>query len=283
MFFALFPLSGGFSYSCHGNVTYYDECNRMCSCTGGKIRPCKRVRHDFGSMNKEERIRFMKAFKHIASKEPFKTEYQRLVFKYNKFFHCVNKPKFFLPWHRAFLLYLENLLRQVDCSITLPYLDWTKKSGNLWDALYRMDVLSKNESAGSERVMNRHKKQTCLRRHFHGIPPDSETVKALLSFPLHNFAEFELILRVIFHHSVLCHGIGGHIFSNEAALEFVLLTAFVDKLWGRWQSSSNLHRDTGFPGVSNKLPGFYQRYVGEVQRLEKQPGCVKIIYSKSTE
>ncbi|MFI9547069.1 tyrosinase family protein [Streptomyces sp. NPDC052016] len=32
----------------------------------------------------------------------------------------------FLPWHRRFLLDLENALRRVDSLVTLPYWDWTK-------------------------------------------------------------------------------------------------------------------------------------------------------------
>ena len=33
--------------------------------------------------------------------------------------------KLFLPWHRAFLLYLENDLQVIDSTVTLPYWDWT--------------------------------------------------------------------------------------------------------------------------------------------------------------
>ena len=32
----------------------------------------------------------------------------------------------FLPWHRRFLLDLENALRRVDESVTVPYWDWTR-------------------------------------------------------------------------------------------------------------------------------------------------------------
>ncbi|BFO21634.1 hypothetical protein SHKM778_80220 [Streptomyces sp. KM77-8] len=32
----------------------------------------------------------------------------------------------FLPWHRRFLLDLEEALRRVDSEVTLPYWDWTR-------------------------------------------------------------------------------------------------------------------------------------------------------------
>ena len=30
----------------------------------------------------------------------------------------------FLPWHRWFLLQVENALQEQDCRVTIPYLDW---------------------------------------------------------------------------------------------------------------------------------------------------------------
>jgi tyrosinase len=36
----------------------------------------------------------------------------------------------FLPWHRAFLLQIENDLRKIDASITIPYWNWTEDSAD---------------------------------------------------------------------------------------------------------------------------------------------------------
>ena len=43
-------------------------------------------------------------------------------------FGTIHATAWFLPWHRWFALEMENLLRQVDCRITLPWWDWTKKT-----------------------------------------------------------------------------------------------------------------------------------------------------------
>ena len=273
-----FVLSGGFPTTCDGNGTRYDECERRCSCIEGKLQQCERVRKDFRTMGKRDRIRFVKALKLVTTKEPFKSEYNGLVSNYKHLFHCVNERKFFLPWHRAFLLYLENLLRQVDCRITIPYLDWSNAAYTLSDnvAAHGQRVLPKSFRKGVWKI----NKNFCLKKPIHGHTPDAKTLEVVLDFPWQKFSDFERILRVIFHHSISCDNIGGHICSQEAAKtpEFILLTAYVDKLWSRWQNLSNFHRDTGFPRVSDKLPGFYSRYVGEMQRLDKQPGCVRILY-----
>ena len=49
---------------------------------------------------------------------------------------------------------------------------------------------------------------------------------------------------------------------------------------GEWENSSDYHPDTGFPRVCYEIPGFVRRYVGEVQRLDGQPGCVKLVNTK---
>lgn len=38
----------------------------------------------------------------------------------------------FLPWHRWYLLQMENLFRRIDCRVTVPYWDWSLFSGTPW-------------------------------------------------------------------------------------------------------------------------------------------------------
>lgn len=254
-------------------------------------------------MKNDERRRFIKVLKIVATKEPFKSQFYKLVSKYNNFFHCLKKGSVFLPWHRVYLLKLENLLRQVDCRVTLPYWDWTRSSGNPWKVNDPVSIWSnisyglggdgKGPSncvgtgpfrKGKWNITLNDNKTTCLKRHFHGNPPNAQTVESVLSLPWQKFSVFEDNLRNVFYHSVACDNIGGHVCSREAAQtpEFILITCFVDKLWGQWQNISDFHRDTGFPVVSTNLPGFYLTYVGDVLRLDKQPGCVNVIYDKAT-
>lgn len=274
----------------------------MCSCISGQQKQCKRVRKDFRSMSKQDRIRFIKVLKMAATKEPFRSQYHDLVSTYKKFYHCVRKRIVFLPWHRAFLLRLENLLTQIDCRVTLPYWDWSQTSSDPWDVHGPISVWSKASYGlggdgtgpnncvitgpfreGLWNITSDGDETTCLKRRFHGNLPDEQKIQTALSLSWKKFSEFEKTLRATFHHSVTCDNIGGHVCSQEAAKtpEFILITSFIDRLWGKWQNISNFHRDTGYPVVSNNLPGFYLSYVGDVLRLDKQPGCVKIIYDKT--
>ena len=301
-FTSLYITPGGYSAGCRGNRTYYDECERMCSCVRSRTKQCKRVRKDFLSMKKEDRTRFVKVLKIAATKEPFRSQYLDLASMYKNFFHRVSKRISFLPWHRAFLLRLENLLLQIDCRISLPYWDWSRTSGNPWEldnpdsiwnkAQYGLGgngtepnncVTSGPFREGDWSITMDGDKTTCLRRHFHGTLPDPQKIQTVLSLPWEKFSDFEKMLRLTFHHSVACDNVGGHVCSSEAAQtpEFILITSFVDKLWGRWQNISDFHRDTGYPIVGNNLPGFDLSYVGDVLRLDRQPNCVRIIYDKA--
>lgn len=293
---------GGYPTSCGGSKTFYDECERMCSCVRGRPKQCKRVRKDFRSMKKEDRIRFIKVLKIAATREPFRSQYLDLASTYKKFFHRIRKRIIFLPWHRAYLLRLENLLSQIDCRVTLPYWDWSRTSGNPWEVDDPVSIWNKDHYGlggngtepnncvttgpfreGQWDITIDEDKTTCLRRHFHGNLPNARKIQTALSLPWEKFSDFEKILRATFHYSVACDNIGGDVCSEEAAQtpEFILITSFVDKLWGQWQNISDLHRDTGYPIVSNNLPGFYLRYVGDMLRLDKQPDCVNIIYDKA--
>ncbi|MER7226164.1 tyrosinase family protein [Streptomyces rubradiris] len=59
----------------------------------------------------------------------------------------------FLPWHRQYLLELENALREVDDSVALPYWDWTydqSPDSPLWSP----DFMGGNGRPGDRMVMD---------------------------------------------------------------------------------------------------------------------------------
>jgi len=162
----------------------------------------------------------------------------------------IHQKKHFLTWHRWFLLELENLLRKVDCHVTLPYWDWSAVSGDPWSN--EPDDLWYNGNTGfggdGEPTMNYcvsdgpfcdsegwkpvpSSYSGCERRRFRGIPPDTVAILELLETDPANFTDFELALRVYFHDSIHCL-VGGTMCSLDSAASpvFFLHHCFVDKV-----------------------------------------------------
>ena len=111
-----------------------DECDRHCTCKNGKLVDCFRVRKEFTSMKSKERRRYLRAYKTLTTKSPYKETYERFIFMHYKYF-CwgIHSGDLFLPWHRWFLSIMEDLLRQIDCGVTIPYWDWSHVSRDPWN------------------------------------------------------------------------------------------------------------------------------------------------------
>lgn len=88
------------------------------------------VRKDVSRLTASERRRFVNALLEIKRRG----EYDEFVRTHIQFFvpdgerglRAAHMGPSFLPWHRRFLLDLEEALRRVDPSVTVPYWDWTK-------------------------------------------------------------------------------------------------------------------------------------------------------------
>ncbi|KAJ7379023.1 hypothetical protein OS493_018817 [Desmophyllum pertusum] len=115
---------------CSGANAQYDECERKCMCYNGELLLCHRIRKEFTAMNFEERQRFVQTIRTAATNPIYRDEYRKISKVHSrmptKLLH--HMPQIFLPWHRWYLLEFENLLRQIDCRVTIPYWDWSKDS-----------------------------------------------------------------------------------------------------------------------------------------------------------
>lgn len=155
----------------------------------------------------------------------------------------------FLTWHRWFILQYEDLLRQIDCNITVPYWDWSVVSGRPWGTLQKDMWYSGNSGFGGNGIQPTGCVQSgvfrqgawtlvpsagpskCLRRFFNGHPPDSIAITQLLKMQPKDFNSFELGLRVNFHDVVHCL-IDGTMcsFDSAASPEFFMHHGFIDKV-----------------------------------------------------
>ncbi|MFJ6663536.1 tyrosinase family protein [Streptomyces sp. NPDC091383] len=88
------------------------------------------VRKNAGALTSAERKRFVDALLEIKRRG----QYDEFVRTHIAYFAADGETQLraahmapsFLPWHRRFLLDLENALRRVDSAVTLPYWDWTR-------------------------------------------------------------------------------------------------------------------------------------------------------------
>ena len=253
-FSKLSHLIGSKSFCCSGSsckyyATVYDACGRKCTCKGGKLTDCKRVRKNFLDMTELERCRYIRAVKKASTVQPFKSAYDQLISIHQQLFS--NEILYFLPWHRWYILEYENILRQVDCRVTVPYWDWSLDSANaftsdVWNSdLCKYTGLGGNgnplcvttgpfATPGWQLTPSAH--NACLRRNFIGMMPDCTVVQGVLSATVSNFDYFLYALIAMLHDNVHFY-IGGTMsdLASPNAPEFFLHHGFIDKIWGDWQ------------------------------------------------
>ena len=189
-------------------------------------------------MSVDERRRYVKAVKKASTEEPFKTEYQKIIREHKRlFFRRIHEVHEFLPWHRWYILQYENLLRKIDCRITVPYWDWSLWAHDPWNSNHVWHPGHRGlggNGTGSDRCVRTGPfrtqvwKQTnnqCLTRNFNGVVPDAAEVQFCLS--LKKFDEFELYLRGPLHDNVHCRI--GKEFSKDLLKYCYILSSLIGK------------------------------------------------------
>ncbi|XP_074609332.1 grixazone synthase-like [Acropora palmata] len=289
---------------CQEGISTPDQCGQRCTCVGGRLVNCVRIRKEFTSMTSDERSLYVSVIKTASTDPRFKPDYDNLINEHRRlFFSGIHHVTHFLTWHRYFILLYENLLRRVDCSVTVPYWDWSKMPGSAFNTTAASSIWSSEDSGlGGDGEGIYSCVQTgpfrqdvwsivplppgiptgpgprCLARMFFGTPPDAIAVQRVLDIPLGNFSDFELMLRVNLHDLVHCL-IDGTMCSLDSATapEFFLHHGFVDKIWNDWQKKSESHKNVFFSNMSQRMPGT-QVLPSKVLDLSQQPGGIRIEY-----
>ena len=84
-------------------------------------------------MSHWERERYIRVIKMASTQPQYKAEYDKLITSHrDMFFTGIHEQRHFLTWHRWFILAYENLLRKIDCRVTVAYWDWSLVSANPW-------------------------------------------------------------------------------------------------------------------------------------------------------
>lgn len=102
------------------------------------------------------------------------SEWDRLVELHISFNDEAHGGAYFLPWHRLFILRLENALRAKQPDLALPYWDWTQDASNaaksrLWNSEYAGGALGKNlpiQNGAFQNMTARYPSWHIVRRNF---------------------------------------------------------------------------------------------------------------------
>lgn len=282
----------------HGNY-YYDNCNRKCKCSYGRLVDCCRQRKSFTSMNYIERKRYIDTLIIVSTTAPYKTQYDNLINKHQTLFGSgIHSDSRFLPWHRYYILELENLLQQVDCRVTVPYWDWVSDStspmvghpwtnSNSWlggDGDDGGCVTTGPFAFPSWTLPN----GQCLRRNFNvgATMATLADVQTLYNnYPDATASDYNGI-RVGLESGPGMHNTGHCIISGTActsgaaaAPEFFMHHCNIDKLWADWQAKSPMHVNAYSGNLLTPMPGTGIAPV-KVMNLNNQPDNVKVCYIK---
>ena len=286
-------LSFFFLEQCTGYGTQYDRCGRRCTCSYGRLVDCCRVRKEWRSMTQVERCRYVTVVHTVSTTQPWKSCYDELIkIHQDEFSSGIHGQNFFLPWHRWFILALENLLRQVDCSITVPYWDWslepqTWQNSIVWAA--QCGLGGNGDPNNNDHVQTGVFSQPnnwlltpsaggFLHRRFNGILPDCAAVAMALRMGLAEFNTWHTIISSQLHDSVHCF-IGGTMCTDDSANapEFFLHHGFIDQIWAAWQNRGPAFKNQPFyTQNTNAMPGALGYSPADVYDLDNQPGCVRV-------
>ena len=287
---------------CEEGSHVLNECEERCECRDGQLINCYRVRKEFANMEISQRRRYINAYKTASINPAFKKEYERLVTLHvntpDDILH--HSPRIFFPWHRWFLVEFENLLRRIDCRVTLPFWDWSRVAHHWWNASDANAIWSSGdhglggngnpsdddcvEDGPFSEEKWRLVKQTgggCLRRKFFYMRLDGDTkhLKKTLALPVDRFLEFEGIVRDTYH-AQLHDWVGGTMYdpmTSSNAPEMVFHHAFLDKIWLQWQNKGEDYKNAYFLTSHDKLfPSKY--YSWEWLDSNNLPGEVKVTY-----
>ena len=287
---------------CKEGSLVLNKCEEHCRCKNGKLVNCFRVRKEFTRMDIKERKRYINAYKTASVNARFKLDYQRIVAAHinapDELLHTT--PVIFFPWHRWFLVQFENLLRRIDCRVTLPYWDWSRVAHHWWRGSRYKDIWNPGQhglggdghgwdqcvedgpfSKDKWKLLNV-SGGGCLRRNFKHVALTGNThhLRRTLSLPLKDFLQFEDTVRNIYHGDLhdLIRGTMWTSMTASNAPEMVLHHSFLDKLWAEWQKKGQEYIKAYYPHLpSKKMPG--SNYSAS-QWIDSNnlPGHVKVIY-----
>lgn len=206
-----------------------------------------RKRKEFRDMDPQEWAKFKEALYFLHQNRTFVYDsLTRIHLDNSRFAH---NTMYFFPWHRIYILMLENEIRKISPDIALPYWDWAFDSQDpskspIWKEEYLGTEIG---SKGDCKWRCRERRPHCLVRNYQpgnmSTFHDRLTLAQLIQNPEISFVEFSATIEQTPH--ALVHatigGIGGDMSYMQSPNDplFWLHHAFIDKIWYDRQTWKN--------------------------------------------
>jgi len=231
-----------------------------------------RVRKEIHAMTVEERTLFTQTYRQAWDAPNSELRQMADDFLTN-FSRGLHNNGAFLPWHRGYLLQVENRLREISPDITIPYWDWSLSPRINQDPIWGAGPGQFSGTGGADRCVADDgpfgtgsgfelTNGNCLQRRLGGGSAGNEATVDNLFTRYPSATQYDNFRNRLEHgpglnDSVHCL-VGGTMCSARAANDpvFFLHHAMVDKIWARWQDLSEVHRSA---------------YTGEISRDELMP------------
>ncbi|XP_072164791.1 kielin/chordin-like protein [Diadema setosum] len=237
---------------------------QTCQCLPGGIAQCRcqtmTTRKEIRDLTRQELERFQVAVRQLQTAGP-DSPWAHMRDLYMNHVMEAHSENSFLVWHRVFLREVERMLQEIDCSVALPYYDFTTDVGNLslavaWQPNY---FGGSGEGPGScvpdHPFRGRSQWEPCLARQFQYRAQLPSKIDVALAMASNDFLTFESCLQAIIGH--VYSYIGGHVASSAAAYDpiFFALQSYVDMLYWQWQ----------------QRPGNFDNYPTQVREVAMVP------------
>ncbi|MGW1722981.1 tyrosinase family protein [Streptomyces sp. NPDC002306] len=241
------------------------------------------TRKDASRLTAAEKRRFVKAMLEVKRRGEYdefvRTHIEYYVADGDDELRTAHMAPSFLPWHRRFLLELEQALRRVDSSVTVPYWNWTRDRSTT-SAPWTKDLLGGNGrpsdhqvttgpfayAAGNWTIREGVTDGEYLARDLGrarapiALPTHGDVDRAL-SDPVYDVSPWDSTVTKGFrnklegwgtgsgsaswhNHNRVHRWVGGAMLGGASVNDpvFWLHHAFVDMLWSRWQARHSEHR-----------------------------------------
>lgn len=253
-------------------------------------------------MTPEEKHRYIQAVKLVAIDATYKSRYDALIATYTSSYDTPaqatdpQSSQFFM-WNRYFLIQYEDLLREIDCRITIPYWDWTALPMNPYmspvfshvtgfgDASRHVDnCVSNGPFNYTHFLVTPSAGEGCLERQYllQMYPTRAIIEQDILTLPAEEFDEFHRFLQLFIFSNIRCY-IGGHMCSADGANDPLLLLHMsqTDAIFSRWQNIDVLRLNARYasdnrPLVLTTSPAIVSDYFNN----RDLPDDVKICYGE---